>query len=179
MGSASLRVTKGAGSTGGVRRGSLTLKAGSPVPSQVAQVGRNGTPGSSARSVSSELREPRLLRLVVALQVCSYSWAFRFCRVRCYDTQNVCTKWMNVYMHPGSNEKTVIMHSNGFAKENWIYNFENNWKKYYTINLSHESWHIYSITIVLSMETGKNYITCNSAIRQNYNHITNIYLIKE
>lgn len=59
MGSASLRVTKGAGSTGGVRRGSLTLKAGSSVPSQIAQVGRNGMPESSARSVSSELREPR------------------------------------------------------------------------------------------------------------------------
>jgi len=38
MGSASLRVTKGAGSTGVFARGLLTLKAG--CPSQVAQVGR-------------------------------------------------------------------------------------------------------------------------------------------
>lgn len=64
IGSGGSPVVNGIGVTSGykrrrfhwrARRDSLTLKAGSPVPSQVAQVGRNGIPGSSGRSVSSEL----------------------------------------------------------------------------------------------------------------------------
>jgi len=75
MGSASLRVTKGAGSTGVFARGLLTLKAG--CPSQVAQVGRGN--GSRQDRVLDQF--PRSLACSSFRLVAYAKLTFRFSRL--------------------------------------------------------------------------------------------------